>query len=848
MRKFKLLSLVLTFMIVVSSVSSVVFAASYAADDMGTPTFVYGGLKPTNVNMVNSSEPDYTANTTWTDDSSMFKSGWKHTQINAEQNSYDNNYIQFVFDTSKVFGSNYSISEGDLIYLSMYVKSDPTFDFKGETYTAVNNPDYINIKLGGNNNKGSQMYNLSAYDTNQKRLFPKTYIPADGNWMKLSYAIYVESSMVSKTDITSSGTLKITVDFSAVRENFSVSFANDFTVGKMNFDSSKTYTDQVNSRAYDYITYVIDNLGADAKYISTDGFITPIVTEEGEKVTSYDVTVSSDEPEIMFSNSEIGSFTGCSMPSYYTKTNDSLSVTAYAPAYDKTKADNYLASYISARTYDSWIGSANGLDSLRQSVHPNSFYKETYTLNTDINYKVFAPSSVNHNFGVGNSAYKNTYASYSGDTVSETVLENDTFNKGYVMKLLKSEEGLSAISDDVHYYQFSYDIDGFADRYDFVMYSMYVKIETEGQINPSFKFYGDPSGATVAQTKATGNQIWYVLIDTVPSTGEAFSDEQWHKVIIAVDAVDSETNPYIRLGVKLDGSVDAKITFAEPRCEIVKLPSLTMPNVEKTNNNVRRTFGITNALKADIIGVKANGTFIPVNSDGTVNVPDTIDPIDITPVSTYGDIPGKVSYNDEEGSYEITAYPITYNPLVSGNSIIGVMNRTVTQYTYSDNSTTTAFDYEKSLVTPVTSVATNYNSRNISNTTLSPITIIRRDIYSVTVDFKKDGARPGSSSDLIPADGGSTYEISVSSTAFIDSYSLVCAGVKSNGTLGAVKLQKFNSGKATATFSDITADDDIVDFYAYVWDMTDNKITPITKSFALGSEELGYNFPKVLER
>ncbi len=852
MKKFRILSLILALTLVLASVSTAAYAAAYTEEDMGTPSFVYGSPEPA-YSAVKTANPSYIDNGTWTD-TGLFKSGWYHTQAGSSGNSYNNNYHQYVFDTAKVFGENYSIKEGDVIYLSFYIKNETSFDFGGTTYNGQDKPTTINIKLGGNNtSKGKQMLNLSAYDTSNKRYHPYTYTPADGQWHKLSYGLYVDSGVAALDAVKTAGQMTVTIDFTTMNENYSVKFA-DFTIGKMNFDSSKTYSETTpSSRGLDYLTYMIDNTAADAKYISADGFITPVVSENGEKVYEYDTAISSESPEITVSNSTKGSFVGNVMESEYTKSGDSVSLVAYAPAYDKTQDSSYNAKYVQAEDYTITAGASQGVKSIRTSAYPNSRYTESYTLGTKGDYKVFAPNGAYHNLGSGNDKYRNTYVVFNGNNVTETALTDDTFKKGYVMQLLKSDAGYDSLTKDVHYYQFDYNTDGFADTNDIIMYSMYVKVESDltSGYAPVFKMYGNVAG-TGSQFEVTGKNSAYMAIqkNQFPASDEAFMDGKWHKITFACNASDS-SNPYIRVAVpRLDGKANVKITVAEPRLSVIKLASSKVPDVEKRTNNQRVTYAADYAQKADIIGVKANGTYIPLNSDGTVDVPSVVKPEDVTAVSTYGDLPCKVELNSQTGKYELTAYSLIYDPTVTSAKISNIYNRRASKYTYSDSSTTTVFDYEKSLDTPVTAIS-GYtgDARQLDNITLSPVVINITTGTNITVDLKKDGASVKSQADMVPAAGGSTYELSVSCAYFTGSESLIFAAVDSNGRLVNAGVSEFASdGTASVTFGGITSSANIAKLKAYIWDMANGQIIPVTEPIVLGSSEVGYSFPKVIER
>ena len=106
-----------------------------------------------------------------------------------------------------------------------------------------------------------------------------------------------------------------------------------------------------------------------------------------------------------------------------------------------------------------------------------------------------------------------------------------------------------------------------------------------------------------------------------------------------------------------------------------------------------------------------------------------------------------------------------------------------------------------------------------------------------------------SQADMAPAAGGSTYELSVSCAYFTGSESLIFAAVDSNGRLVNAGVSEFASdGTASVTFGGITSSANIAELKAYIWDMANGQIIPVTEPIVLGSSEVGYSFPKVIER
>jgi len=262
-----------------ASLSVTSFAAdSFNPDDMGTPTFVYGNVVPA-YTAVNSAgyAVGKTQNGTFTNDG-IFANGWYHKQTNTGGNTYDNNYHQYTFDTSSVFGDKYTIKGGDTIYLSFYYKSASSFDFNGTNYVGKDSPATINIKIGGNNKNGFAMYNLNKYEANSKNRFtPLTFAKADDQWHKLQYFVHITDAHFNTGTnagkyVATEGKLIVTFDFQTTAEAYDIRFA-DFTIGKMNFDSTKTYTDNMGARAAEYLPRVIENTKANVKYLSTDGYI-----------------------------------------------------------------------------------------------------------------------------------------------------------------------------------------------------------------------------------------------------------------------------------------------------------------------------------------------------------------------------------------------------------------------------------------------------------------------------------------------------------------------------------------------------------------------------------------------
>lgn len=846
----------LAVMFLMVSLSVTAFAATtYDPVDMGTPTFVYGSVVPT-YTAVNSATnaAGKSENGTFVNDG-IFENGWYHKQINTGGNTYDNNYHQYTFDTSSVFGDGYKIKEGDAIYLSFYYKSASSFDFNGTTYTGKSSPN-INIKLGGNNAKGSQMYNLNKYDS-QKRLTPSTFAVADDEWHKLQYCIRVTSANAALADVVVAGKLKITIDFPTTAEAYDIRFA-DFTIGKFNLDDTKIYTDMLYSRVVEYLCRVLESTTSDIKYFSTDGYIIPTTIDEGEnsKKTEYVVTTTSDAPVVKASNSANASFaSSVCMITDYTNNNGVLSLNAYAPAYDKTKGSDYKVTYVTVKDFEKLPNVANNV-AVRTAEYSNDKYFETFNLTMQKEYKVFEPSIVHHNYGVGNNGYKNVYSKFNGDNVDAQKLQDDAnFSSAYVMQLIKnSEAGLATLSDDNHYYEFRYDTDGYADKGDLIMYSMYIKVDSPSgdtaNLYPSFKFSAALSPtSTESNIKVySGTNSSYVLIDEYPKSFAPGSG--WKKLIFQANANGNEVN-YIRMGVAIAGTRDYIISVAEPRCAILKFASEKMPEVEKYVNNVRKTKGSYNATKADVIGVSANGIFIAPDENNSFDIPErAITSGDVKVVSSYGYIPFKLTKDEKTGKYNIIAYPITYNPLIT-NTTQTVFNRTVTAYNYTDGTSSETFDYEESLVNPVKSVNTNTNSstnsRKISNEPLSTIIINPTDGFKMKIGFKKDNASVENSNGVISGDEGSDYTIDVSGSYFLNTDKLILA-VYENGKIIGTNSQSFVNGNASTTVENVVNTENNVTFRAFVWDMRNNKCMPITDSIDIGDSEIGFFFPVSVER
>lgn len=474
MKKAKRLVSLITAALIAATLipASVSAAEEFNSADMGSPEFVFGSPAPTWSAKIDDDEIKKAAVEygEFSNDGG-FVHGWYHKQKNIGQNSYDNHYFKFSFDTSSLFGADYEVKPGDIIYLSYYMKNESSFELKGETLDGTANPSKF-VNYVGANKSGDRFTNIKAYDEGKSAYTPFCKAPKDDAWHKYEYACYITKDIAN-----AKGKLDIFFAFQEIKENRSIKIA-DFTIGKFNFDSSKTYADSTNdkkmARGFDYLCHTLDGIRADAKFIASDGHLIEVTNTDGVKDRTYDAYVSSDEPEIFATNSETKSFK-TKLAGSYVKNGDKLNLTVSAPSYDRTLPDGGKAKYIKIDAYTDNNGNSGSVTGTWEVSSENSAYKEDYILNVKQDYRVFAPSGAAHNIGGSDSAkYRNTYVKYKDYQIDEQALENEPFQKGYVMETLKNtdESVTGSVSKDQHYFHFDFDTNSSVGQYDWLIYSM----------------------------------------------------------------------------------------------------------------------------------------------------------------------------------------------------------------------------------------------------------------------------------------------------------------------------------------------------------------------------------------
>ena len=835
--------------------NAAVMAAAYTEGEMGEPVFLYSAMEPAVQQNCADSYRHSSGGTVyyygynrspeaWAD--GLFTSGYTYMQKGGGGNSYDNNFLQLEFDTSAVFGSDYTIKDHDVIYLSFYYKSASGFDFDGEAYTGTDNAA-ISVKLGGNNQKGVSMFNLHTPDANagNNRATASLYTQADDSWHKVELGIMVDSDALTdnqKNNILLTGRARFSIDFYSLANAYQIQFAG-FSIGLMQFDSTATAEEDITPvRGLEYLCRTLESATADVQAFATDGFITYTAQdpETEEKIYDYTVTALSETPEVQATNSETASFRSVLETQCQAAADGALDVAVYAPAYDKTAAADDTAAYITFSDLDSTTapGAAGVGCTARTLSAANGAYTESYTLHVQNEYRIFDPVTVTHN--LTDTGARNETVVFPAYEREPEPLADGLFDEAYSIELL-IKEGASSTSVDGNYLDFRFTTDGYAEAYDILLYAFYVKVESAsgltGTVTPKFTVIGSANGADERVSIHGGTNSHLSLIDDYQRN---FAPGDWQKVILQVSA-SSSADQWLRMGIAADGTTDYKISIAEPKLAIVKLPSTTMPPVEKTNNSVRKRIGSDYATKSDITGVSAGGSVTAVAS-GDTEAEVTGSAADLSVVSPYGSMPYSVTA-ETDGTFVLKAKGLAYNPLLEDTVNQTHFNRTVTQYTYSDGATAAAFDYEKHLLTPVTAVTTNYNSKTVSNGSLYRrlnVTVVPDT--SIKLTFLKDGE--DAVGNLVSAAGGSAYTIAVQGAPFADGNNLILAAFDRTGKLISASCAPFSGGAGTVTLLGIVNTDNSVKFKVFIWDMEHNNLIPITKSIEI--DENTIELPEIL--
>lgn len=339
------------------------------------------------------------------------------------------------------------------------------------------------------------------------------------------------------------------------------------------------------------------------------------------------------------------------------------------------------------------------------------------------------------------------------------------------------------------------------------------------------------------ELKDNSNQ-WSGILNYKNASG--FADGQWHKIMYTLTS-NNNKEPFLRFEVAMDGTKPCKYIIAEPRVAVVKYQALKRPPAETEVNNVRITVCGDYSTKFDFIGVRAGDEFFPVEN-GKITLPGDVDMNSLRAVSTYGDMPFRLEKQGD--TYNITAYSTAYNSADTTITQRNNLNRLANKYTYSDGSTTTVFDYEKHLQSPVKEVGTPGGDKNIQTPGGSPVPIESVNMDKIHIDFKKNDTSVKSEGD-IAAETASDYTLSVSCNHF-ENCSLILA-YYAGDRLASVNKAAFEGGSASATLAGIKPDEN-ASFKAFVWDMGSNMLTPITNSITVGDDEVGYIFPTDISR
>ena len=765
--------------------------------------------------------------------------------------------MNFSLDTSAIFGSDYTAKTNDVLYLSFYYKIPTTYTYNSTEYTSAAAKG-VEINAGANKNGGQRMFDLTAVDTDNKRLSSRPITKADGEWHKAQLGFFAgaNTSETVMKNIAKGGKTNFSFNFYPDNSSgpFKMLIADEFTVGLMRFDSTKytsetasTYTTYI--RGLDYLCRILEATKPDIKAISTDGYITKTENEfedgidTGIKKTEYTVTVSSDNPTIKMSNDEGGSFKKA-FSADVTKEGDWNIVKACAPTYDKTgtQSVNYVKFEDLTCTEDPGKGGGVVKAFYADAVNPAE-YSETFTFNYDTDYKVFDPNKAGHS--VGKKEAKNAIVKFTGDTVEKQDITDDTFTQAYVMELIKNSEytgsPLTTGTDD-NFFQFEYNIGDYGKKGDIMAFSFYIKNESENGTNPAKRVVVTGSTENENDDRCeVSAKNWTALEHT--ASADIAPGNGWKRLIYLSNINEKNgsipTTQWLRVSIAADGSQDNKIFIAEPKCTVMRRPEYYYPEIAFRTNNDRLTIAgknfVSKTAGISAVTVYENTAEVPAGQTSVTVKGREANINKIKPVSKHGDIPYIINAKGN-GVYEITPVAIGYNKvgtaLSSGNRL--------SYYCYNGVETTErTYDYERALTEQPVTLKSNYigNSRvDIANSVMtgSPLTLITELDENVSVTFKKDGAAVSAGNYASEPDG-SAYSLTVSGNYFLSVYKLMLAAYTEDGALVATSpAVGFRKNAATATISGLK-NDGTLKFKAFVWE----GFTPITQAAEINANAVG---------
>lgn len=852
MKKFRRVLALLT--VFAMTVSVFTAAGVFAADDeMGNPEFVFGEVKAETASVKGGL---YKSNTAVSFDGELFDKGFVAVQ-GDKGGAWDNDYMNFSLDTSAIFGSDYTAKTNDVLYLSFYYKIPTTYTYNSTEYTSAAAKG-VEINAGANKNGGQRMFDLTAVDTDNKRLSSRPITKADGEWHKAQLGFFAgaNTSETVMKNIAKGGKTNFSFNFYPDNSSgpFKMLIADEFTVGLMRFDSTKytsetasTYTTYI--RGLDYLCRILEATKPDIKAISTDGYITKTENEfedgidTGIKKTEYTVTVSSDNPTIKMSNDEGGSFKKA-FSADVTKEGDWNIVKACAPTYDKTgtQSVNYVKFEDLTCTEDPGKGGGVVKAFYADAVNPAE-YSETFTFNYDTDYKVFDPNKAGHS--VGKKEAKNAIVKFTGDTVEKQDITDDTFTQAYVMELIKNSEytgsPLTTGTDD-NFFQFEYNIGDYGKKGDIMAFSFYIKNESENGTNPAKRVVVTGSTENENDDRCeVSAKNWTALEHT--ASADIAPGNGWKRLIYLSNINEKNgsipTTQWLRVSIAADGSQDNKIFIAEPKCTVMRRPEYYYPEIAFRTNNDRLTIAgknfVSKTAGISAVTVYENTAEVPAGQTSVTVKGREANINKIKPVSKHGDIPYIINAKGN-GVYEITPVAIGYNKvgtaLSSGNRL--------SYYCYNGVETTErTYDYERALTEQPVTLKSNYigNSRvDIANSVMtgSPLTLITELDENVSVTFKKDGAAVSAGNYASEPDG-SAYSLTVSGNYFLSVYKLMLAAYTEDGALVATSpAVGFRKNAATATIEGLKNDGTLT-FKVFIWE----GLMPITQAAEINANAVG---------
>ena len=862
MKKFRRVLALLT--VFAMAVSVFTTAGVFAADDeMGNPEFMFGEVKAipgSTWTFAGDSDLKISAET-WTNE--PFTSGYTRVAVPSATSDDVDGYFkvsrEYYLNTSAIFGSDYKIQKGDVIYFSYYYKADSEFEYNGTTYENAKAPDmemYVGRHKYGSNNSNvgnvrTPLFNIRNIESGKTRILAKAAVKPDGQWHKGECAAFVSTD--DNGYINTKGSLNISFVFSKAKAPYRIMIADDFTVGLMHFDSSK-YTDETAdtyvtaARGVEYLCRTLEATKPDIKTISTDGYITKTENEFEDgidtemKKTEYTVTVSSDNPTIKMSNDEGGSFKKA-FSAEITKENGKNIVKACAPTYNKANSSETVK-YVKIGNLD-YTSPALGDNAIKASYNSEinpAEYAETFTFNYDTDYKVFDPAKAGHS--VGKKEAKNEIVKFTGDTVEKQDITDDSFTQAYVMELIKNSEytgnKLTTNTDD-NFFQFEYNLGDYGKKGDIMAFSFYIKNESASGTDSAKRFVmtGNENAASDRWTSPSSS----IAIEN-ESMDSLSNDGKWIRVVYLSNINEKNgsipTTQWFRVSVAADGTQDNKIYIAEQKCTVIKRAEVKYPEAEfRTNDARRRIAGEYLAKTADISAVTVYENTVEVPEGQTsITVKGREANINkITPVSKNGDIPFVIESKGGD-TYQITPIAIGYNKVDSTKGFKQGVRKLKYSYDGVADSAFLNYDYEKGLTSAVTIASSNgdNNTKTIYNSAMtgSPLTLITELDENVNVTFTKDGAAVNEGNYASEADG-SNYSLTVSGNYFLSVYKLMLAAYDEDGALVATSpAAGFRKNTATATISGLKNDGTLT-FKAFVWE----GFTPITQAAEINANTIG---------